>query len=78
MIVLLLAACGGPSTRVPAPAPAPAPVYSYGPAYYSYGYVPAPTYSYRYGYRSVYDPENGYDPDGRIGGSFKMNTSGDD
>jgi hypothetical protein len=60
------------------PAPAPAPVYSYGPAYYSYGYVPAPTYSYRYGYRSVYDPENGNDPDGRIGGSFKMNTSGKD
>ena len=67
---------------VPAPAPVysyrpayysygyvPAPVYSYGPAYYSYGYVPAPTY-YRNGYRS------NYDPDGRIGGSFKMNSSG--
>lgn len=25
-----------------------------------------------------FDPENSYDPDPRIGGSFKMNTSGND
>ena len=32
-----------------------------------------------YYYGPTYDPENGSpDPDSRIGGSFKMNTSGDD
>ena len=46
------------------PAPA-APVYSYGPAYYSYSYVPL--YKRR-----------AYDPDPRIGGSFKMKGDDDD
>lgn len=33
----------------------------------------------RFGNRApVFDPENPYDPDPRIGGSFKMNTSGND
>ena len=52
---------------------APAP--SYNPGYYSYNYAPG---YYAFSYRPNYDPENGNDPDGRIGGSFKMNTSGDD
>ncbi len=61
----------GPGYQGYAYAPAP----SYGPAYYSYGYAPG---YYSFSYRPIYDPENGNDPDGRIGGSFKMNSSGDD
>jgi hypothetical protein len=63
--------------------------YAYAPApgYMAYGYAPgvvttygyAPrVYSYRPNRAPVFDPENGDDPDPRIGGSFKMNTSGKD
>ena len=56
--------------------------YAYYPrAYQGYAYAPAPGYygGYNsYSYSPAYDPENGNDPDPRIGGSFKMNSSGDD
>ncbi len=47
--------------------------YAYAPAR---GYY-APGYS-AYSYEPTYDPENARDPDPRIGGSFRMNSSGDD
>jgi hypothetical protein len=55
--------------------------YAYPRAYQGYAYAPAPGYygGYNsYSYSPTYDPENGNDPDPRIGGSFKMNSSGDD
>lgn len=62
---------------------APAEGYAYAPSA-GYAYAAAPRYyapSYTYG-RSAhapnFDPENGSDPDPRIGGSVKMNSSGDD
>lgn len=60
------------------------PGYAYGYAPQSYAYAPAQRYVVTPGHMSysqapVYDPENGgWDPDPRIGGSFKMNSSGDD
>ena len=59
------------------------PGYAYQPyAYEGYAYAPATRYyapGYTaYSYGPTYDPENGYDPDPRIGGSFKTNSSGDD
>jgi hypothetical protein len=61
---------------------APSTGYMYGPRAGS-AFAAAPTYapSYTFG-RSAhaphFDPENGSDPDPRIGGSVKMNSSGDD
>ena len=54
-----------------------APGYAYAPApgYMAYGHAPGFN-SFSYG--PTYDPENGRDPDPRIGGSFRMNSSGDD
>jgi len=54
-----------PATTVVTPAP----------GYMAYGYAPGFN-SFSYG--PTYDPENGRDPDPRIGGSFRMNSSGDD
>ena len=63
------------------------PGYAYTPSYGAYAYSPgytttyaprAYTYSYRPNRAPNFDPENGDDPDSRIGGSFKMNSSGDD
>jgi hypothetical protein len=55
-------------------APAPT-VVAPAPGYMAYGYAPGfSTFSYA----PSYDPENGSDPDPRIGGSFKMNSSRDD
>jgi hypothetical protein len=70
---------------------APSAGYAYAPSA-GYAYVPngdsayaaAPTYyapAYRRGksaHAPYFDPENGSDPDPRIGGSVKMNSSGDD
>ena len=59
------------------------PGYAYQPSgYQGYAYEPAqqyyaPGYS-SYSYAPTYNPENPYDPDPRIGGSFRMNSSGDD
>jgi len=54
-----------PSTTLVAPAP----------GYMAYGYAPGfSTFSYG----PTFDPENGSDPDPRIGGSFRMNSSRDD
>jgi hypothetical protein len=61
-----------PATRSYAPGYS---AYSYAPGYTAYSY--APGYSV-YSYGPNYDPENGYDPDPRVGGSFRMNSSGDD
>jgi hypothetical protein len=54
--------------------------YAYSPGYATtYGYAPRTyTYSYRPNRAPNFDPVNGDDPDSRIGGSFKMNSSGDD
>jgi hypothetical protein len=66
------------------------PGYSYG--YQGYAYVPEPSVTYverrpmyGWGYQMRpgthapnYDPENAMDPDPRIGGSVKVNSSGDD
>ena len=56
--------------------------YYYGPGY---GYAATSGYAYAPAYRPGwsahapnFDPENGSDPDPRIGGSVKMNSSGDD
>ncbi|HET7681954.1 MAG TPA: hypothetical protein VFK79_17685 [Xanthobacteraceae bacterium] len=70
------------------------PGYAYHPGYQGFAYEPAPTvvapapgmtaYSYAPAFRSLpslgptFDPENGSDPDPRIGGSFRMNSSRDD
>ena len=55
-------------------APAPT-VVAPAPGYMAYGYAPGfSTFSYG----PSYDPENGRDPDPRIGGSFRMNSSGKD
>jgi hypothetical protein len=69
------------------------PGYAYHPGYQGYALAPAPTvvapapgymaYGYAPGYSTFsygpsYDPENGSDPDPRIGGSFRMNSSLDD
>jgi hypothetical protein len=57
--------------------------YAYAPSA-GYAYAAAPSYyapAYRRGksaHAPYFDPENGSDPDPRIGGSVKMNTSGDD
>ena len=63
---------------------APSAGYAYAPSA-SYGYAPTSSYSYAPAYRPGwsahapnFDPENGSDPDPRIGGSVKMNSSGDD
>lgn len=63
---------------------APSAGYAYAPsAGYAYAAAPryyAPSY-YNYGlsaHAPIFDPENGSDPDPRIGGSVKMNSSGDD
>jgi hypothetical protein len=67
---------------------APSAGYAYGPSG-DYAYAAAPTYAgptyyapaYRRGqsaHAPYFDPENGSDPDPRIGGSVKMNSSGDD
>jgi hypothetical protein len=61
-----------PAPTVVAPAPT---VFTPTPGYMAYGYAPGfSTFSYG----PSYDPENGSDPDPRIGGSFKMNSSPDD
>jgi hypothetical protein len=65
--------------------------YAYAPApgYMAYGYAPGVSttivtrprvysYSYRPNRSPNFDPENGDDFDPRIGGSYKMNASGDD
>jgi hypothetical protein len=58
--------------------------YAYAPSA-GYAYAAAPGYAYAPAYRwgwsahaPTFDPENGSDPDPRIGGSVKMNSSGDD
>ena len=61
-----------PAPTVAAPA---ATVVTPAPGYMAYGYAPGfSTFSYG----PSYDPENGSDPDPRIGSSFKMNSSRDD
>ena len=61
--------------------------YAYAPAGgFAYAASPLPSTTmcppgYIYGksaHASCFDPENGSDPDPRIGGSVKMNSSGDD
>lgn len=59
----------GPTIVAPPTVVAPAPG--------SMAYGHAPSFN-TFSYRPSYDPENGNDPDPRIGGSFKMNSSGDD
>jgi hypothetical protein len=62
---------------------APSTGYAYAPSA-GYAYAAAPRYyapAYRFGksaHAPYFDPENGSDPDPRIGGSVKMNSSGDD
>jgi hypothetical protein len=62
---------------------APSAGYAYAPSG-GYAYAAAPSYyapAYRRGksaHAPYFDPENGSDPDPRIGGSVKMNSSGDD
>jgi hypothetical protein len=72
---------GGPYAYEPGYAYAPSSsygAYAYEPGYATtYSYTPR-SYSYRPNRAPNFDPENGDDPDPRIGGSFKMNSSGDD
>jgi hypothetical protein len=68
---------------VPSTTYVPSSDYAYAPtAGYAYAAAPryyAPRYTYgRSASAPIFDPENGSDPDPRIGGSVKMNSSGDD